>query len=307
MVGLKKIKEKGKVNILKTTFLFNFKLKMTNTLGNNSNRKKPIYDNSPADELKKRIMSVKQKKKKSKKTIESKVQSSGNLRFVTDKKEFEDYIKFAKDHLHEELFNIGLGEVKFVECGGPTYEKMMEGSNPFAAVLMDIYLKYINSNYRLATQANLEKNLEFVKGTNNYTGIIIENFKRPKIPGENTTFSKLIDGLKKEGFGEHSNPTWVELKGLSLDDKLNYVLTDEVKSYHNPILNKEGISKYNKVDEYGLPKIDNVDGKRNSIMNKSDCRIGFLNLDNDFGSSLKIRALDKKVQENSRIVLAKQK
>jgi hypothetical protein len=48
---------------------------MTNTLGNQSNRRKTKYDTRSADELKTRVMSVKPKRKK---TVESKVDSAGD-------------------------------------------------------------------------------------------------------------------------------------------------------------------------------------------------------------------------------------
>jgi hypothetical protein len=99
------------------------------------------------------------------------VQPSGELRFITDVKEYNEIVKYLDSNFkkHKDILSKNL-----------TFDSVMKGSNTYIATAIDMYLKSIKSDYRLATQLDLEQDLSFTKDTYNDSGLALRN-----LPGNN--------------------------------------------------------------------------------------------------------------------------
>ena len=163
---------------------------------------------------------------------------TSNLSFIEDKdlyKEIRNYIK--SDHRNV--------EDKLIFSDG-----VMKESNPRLAVAVDMFFKKHHPEYRLATQLDLEQNLEFTSGTYNDSGLALRN-----LTGDNSEQAKYIfEQLKKRGVKEKHFPIWIDLKGLELTSDLNFNLTDESFYKTAKCLNWESGTSYSKINDFGLPK-----------------------------------------------------
>ncbi len=177
-------------------------------------------------------------------TLETKIQTSqtpiirGELSFITDQNLFKEINKYIKSN-HPNLNN----PLEF-------NNNVMKQSNPFLAVAIDMYLKQINSEYRIATQIDLEKDLEFTKGTYNDSGLALRN-----LTGDNKGEANYIfNQLEKRGLTENNFPIWLNLRGLELTKDLNFNLTDESFYKTAEALSWASGTNFSKINDFGLPK-----------------------------------------------------
>jgi len=189
-----------------------------------------------------------------KKNIEKKVNTlipiQGDLSFVTDEnlyKEITKYLDLAfpghKDILSENL--------KFENS-------VMKGSNTYIATAVDMYLKSINSEYRLATQLDLEQNLKFTADTYNDSGLALRNLGK----ANKDQAIYLFNQLRKKGLTEKDFPIWFNLRELNLDNNLNFNLTDE--SFYKKIesLNWKNGTNFSEINSFGLPEKEDKTSNR---------------------------------------------
>jgi len=163
---------------------------------------------------------------------------TSELSYVNDKnwyKEIRNYIKNDHPNLENKL----------------TFEdEVMKGSNTHLAVAVDMFQKKYHPEYRLATQLDLEKDLDFTKGTRNDSGLALRN-----LTGGNKEEAKyLFEQLKQRGIKETDFPLWIQLRGLELDNNLNFNLTDESFYKTSECLNWNNGTRFSKRDDFGLPK-----------------------------------------------------
>lgn len=163
---------------------------------------------------------------------------TSDLSFIQDKDLFKEIRNYIKSD-HNKLEN------KF-----SFQEGLMKGSNPYLAVAIDMYFKKHAPTYRVATQSDLEKDLDFTKGTYNDTGLALRN-----LTGSNSEKAEhIFKQLKHRGIKIEDFPIWLNLRELELDKNLNFNLTDESVYKTQPQLNWENGTRYSKVNDLGLPK-----------------------------------------------------
>jgi hypothetical protein len=267
---------------------------MTNTLGNQSNRRKTKYDTRSADELKTRVMSVKPKKQK---TVENKVEeSTRELSFVDNQNMYGEFLEYFyskfRSHRDELTEKASFNREK----------KVMTGSTPYIAIAMDMFLKENYSEYRIATLKDLDQNLDFSKGYEIDAGIILRFGKM----SDNDISINLWNQLRIKDPGVSNYlPVWFDLRGLKLDENLNFKISKESKYKKNAsCFNKKEKSLFSKTDNFGLPL--NEPSSESRILynnNKLTLSLGILNNEGDI--------IAEKVpfnysSDDSRIILAKQ-
>jgi hypothetical protein len=269
---------------------------MTNTLGNQSNRRKTKYDTRSAEDLKKRVMSAKPKQVPKPKSIEKKVEGNGDLSFMDTHHNYIGFMNYLHARFPNEEIDILSKPIRYNRD-----EKVMKGSNPYTAIAFDMYLKEFNIGYRLATQEDLKNNLEFIEGYRVDTGLVLNGINS-KIPNRTDKEDILFSQLEKKfGFVEDWLPVFIDLKGLELDKNLNFIFTDESRYFPARFMEFD-LNTFSETDEYGLPLIESMIGgrkiinpsKRNFLRNTLD--------DGDFDFSRPFSPSGT----NYRIVLAKQ-
>lgn len=181
-----------------------------------------------------------------------------DLSYVNDKdmyKEIRNYIKNDHPNL----------ENKFILEDG-----VMKHSNTYLATAVDMFFKKFHPEYRLATQLDLEQDLDFTKGTYNDSGLALRN-----LTGTNPEQAKYIfEQLKQRGFKEKDFPLWIQLNGLDLTKDLNFDLTDE--SFYKTVecLNWENQTGFSKINDFGLPKEKDSNSSR-KIWTSNNALSGF--------------------------------
>jgi hypothetical protein len=166
------------------------------------------------------------------------IPSNQDLQFVTDENFYKEICKYIR--------------TEFPDLHNPlTFENnLMRQSNTYIVVAVDMYLKSINSEFRIARQSDLETNLQMFKGFYIDSGLALRNL-------ENTNKEQaiyLFNQLKQKGFTQKDFPIWINLRGLSLDKTLNFNLTDESLYKTAKCLNWKNGEKYSVTDDFGLPK-----------------------------------------------------
>jgi len=235
-------------------------------------------------ELEKILNAKPEKKEPKRKVITPKI--SGNLSFVTDENLYKEICKYIKLE-HPNLEN------KF------TFEGVMKQSNAPLAVAVDMYLKSTNSEYRLATQLDLESNLDFTKGTYNDSGLALRN-----LTGANSEQAKyLFEQLKKKGIKESAFPLVIFLQGLELTNDLNYNLTEESIYTTAKCLNWASGTPFSKVNKFGLLEKEDKTSSRKIWTNK-DCALAGCYLDSDSNLNSNNSSLLNS-NDDGRVVLAK--
>ena len=129
-------------------------------------------------------------------------------------------------------------------------EDVMKHSNPLLAVAVDMFHKKYHSEYRLATQLDLETDLSKFKGVYVDSGLALRNLTNDNKEQAEHIFKQLKQrGVKLEDF-----PIFLNLRGLELDKNLHFNLTDESVYSQENSLNWENGTRYSKVNKTGLPK-----------------------------------------------------
>ena len=131
----------------------------------------------------------------------------------------------------------------------------MKGSNPYIATAVDMFLQSINDTHRIATQKDLETNLEMFRGFYEDTGLVLRSLNNPN----NYKAKYLYEQLGK---ANSTLPIFFDLRGLKLDANLNFNLTEESRYKTANCLNWKSGTKYSKIDEFGLPKEEDKNSSR---------------------------------------------
>jgi len=163
---------------------------------------------------------------------------SKDLNFITDENLYKEIICYLDKTFpsHTETLS-----------GRLSFDGVMKGSNPYIATAVDMFLQSINDTHRIATQKDLETNLEMFKGFYEDTGLVLRRLNNP-----NKDKAKyLYEQIRKANF---TLPIFFDLRGLKLDANLNFNLTEESRYKTANCLNWERGTKYSKIDEFGLPK-----------------------------------------------------
>lgn len=187
----------------------------------------------------------------SKKDLETKTSSfipkfSKDLEFITDKNLFKEINKYIK--------------TEFPDLDNPLVFKdnIMKGSNPYIATAVDMFCKENLKDYRLATQLDLEQDLDFTKDTYNDSGLALRNLKNKNSSQAKYLFNQLI----QRGMSEQDFPIWLNLRDLRLDKNLNFNLTKDSVYETQECLNWENRTEFSKINKLGLPKEKNSGGNR---------------------------------------------
>ena len=72
----------------------------------------------------------------------------------------------------------------------------------------------------------------------------------------------LFDQLKKKGKTEKDFPFWINLRGISLDNNLNFNLTDKSFYATAECLNWKNGTNFSEINNFGLPERGNTKSKR---------------------------------------------
>ena len=222
--------------------------------------------------------SIEQKIRKEVKFFRSNL--SGDLTFVTDENIFKEFINYY----HKDIERLApfcdksdfLKKLRFLniidlECNPAA--SVMEGSNIFINIAMDMFSKKYLSGYRLARQVDLEQHLNYIENfpvsANIYTGLVLKSVGEGNWDqGEN-----LLKQLKRRGIRESDFPIWLDLRGLELSNSFKIILTDEAryKKKADPFYDIYDGHFFSKTDDaFGLPILNPKDkNKSRKIYNWS--------------------------------------
>ena len=215
---------------------------------------------------------------------------SGALSFVTDINLYKEFVEYV-DSAFSSHKNILSSNLKF-ENG------VMKGSNTYIATAADMFLKSTGSEYRLATQLDLEQDLKFTEGTYNDSGLALRN-----LIGDNKEQAKYVfNQLKQRGFDESYFPIWLNLRGLKLDKNLNFNLTDESLFKTAECLNWATGTKFSKINDFGLPLEKDENSSRQIWTSDNSLSRAYLLRYSDLYSSGSDLAYSN---DNGRVVFAK--
>ncbi len=212
-----------------------------------------------------------------------------DLQFITDKNLYKKIIKYLDKTFPNKKSDLS-AKLKFED-------NVMKGSNPYIATAVDMYLKSINSKFRIARQLDLETNLQMFKDFYVDSGLALRNLENSnKIQAE-----YLFAQLKKRN-PNIQFPIWINLKGLNLDINLNFNLTDESQYKTAECLNWENGEKYSKIDELGLPKEKDDSSNRQIWTSDNALSRCYLDRDSDLCSNGSVLSDS---DGDGRVVLAK--
>jgi len=216
---------------------------MTKQLGEPYQFKRKLSDDSARD-LKKILEAMKNYKPSKEEVEESKVEEkpkislpSKDLAFITD----ENFYKEIICYIHK-TFPYNTTTLS----GKLSFDGVMKGSNPYIATAVDMFLQSINDTHRIATQKDLETNLEMFRGFYEDTDLVLRSLNNPN----NYKAKYLYEQLGK---ANSTLPIFFDLRGLKLDANLNFNLTEE---------SRYKTAKYSKIDEFGLPKEEDKNSSR---------------------------------------------
>ena len=163
---------------------------------------------------------------------------SGDLNFITDENLYKEIVNYM-DKTFPAYTSTLSGKLSF--------DGVMKGSNPYIATAVDMFFKSINDTHRIATQKDLETNLEMFRGFYEDTGLVLRSLNNPN----NYKAKYLYEQLGK---ANSTLPIFFDLRGLKLDANLNFNLTEESRYKTANCLNWKNVTSYSKMDEFGLPK-----------------------------------------------------
>ena len=225
---------------------------MTKQLGEPYQFKRKLSDDSARD-LKKILEAMKNYKPSKEEVEESKVEEkpkislpSKDLAFITD----ENFYKEIICYIHK-TFPYNTTTLS----GKLSFDGVMKGSNPYIATAVDMFLQSINDTHRIATQKDLETNLEMFKGFYEDTGLVLRSLKDPNQDKANYLYGQIAKA-------NSTLPIFFNLRGLKLDANLNFNLTEESRYKTANCLNWEKVARYSKIDEFGLPTEKDINSLR---------------------------------------------
>ena len=220
---------------------------MIKQLGEQYELKRELIKNS-AEVLERMLKFAKNYKPSKEEVEEPKVEErpkinipSGDLAFITDENLYKEIVCYMDKTFpsHTATLSEKL-----------SFDGVMKGSNSYIATAVDMFLQSINDSHRIATQKDLETNLEMFKGLYEDTGLVLRNLNNP----DKDKAKYLYEQIGKANSNFPIFPFFFDLRGLKLDANLNFNLTEESRYKTANCLNWESGTKYSKIDEFGLPK-----------------------------------------------------
>jgi len=225
---------------------------MTNQLGERYELKRKLSNDSAGD-LKKIEDWIKKNKHSNEEVEEPKVEEkpkinipSGDLNFITDENFYKEIVCYMNKTFPSHIA---------ILSGKLSFDEVMKGSSPYIATAVDMFLQSINDTHRIATQKDLEINLEMFRGFYEDTGLVLRSLNNPN----NYKAKYLYEQLGK---ANSTLPIFFDLRGLKLDANLNFNLTEESRYKTANCLNWKSGTKYSKIDEFGLPKEEDKNSSR---------------------------------------------
>ena len=216
------------------------------------------------------------------------IAQTGDLTFITDEKLYKEIVKYMDRTFPEH---------KGVLSEKLAFDGVMKGSSSYIATATDMFLKSINAEQRIATQRDLETNLQMFKGFYEDTGLALRSVKDPNKDRAKYLYEQIRKRNPKIAF-----PIFVELRGLELNAELNFNLTEESRYKTAECLNWDSGTKYSQTDDFGLPKEKDKSSSR-GIWRVKDGLVRFF-LDGNLSSGSSIDDLGIS-GDDGRVVLGK--
>jgi len=213
----------------------------------------------------------------------------GDLSFMTDEAMYKEIIKYMdskfKNHKHK------LSQKLSFKDG------VMKSSNPYIAIAIDMFLKTQMPEYRIATQRDLETDLQKFKEFYIDSGLVLRSLEGVNQEKARHLYEQLKSRDPKINF-----PILLNLRDLNLDKDLNFNLTDESLYKTAECLKWPHGTKYSQTDDFGLPKTKDETASRQIWTTQTGlarCYLGrYLNLNTRF------EGLEDS-SDDGRVVLAK--
>src|SRR3989339_694650 len=181
---------------------------MIKQLGEQYELKRELIKNS-AEVLERMLKFAKNYKPSKEEVEEPKVEErpkinipSGDLAFITDENLYKEIVCYMDKTFpsHTATLSEKL-----------SFDGVMKGSNSYIATAVDMFLQSINSTHRIATQKDLETNLEMFEGFSEDTGLVLRSLK-----GLNQDKAKYL--YEQIGKANSTLPIFFDLRGLKLDE-----------------------------------------------------------------------------------------
>lgn len=184
-----------------------------------------------------------------------------DLQFITDENLYKEIIKYLDKTFPAQKSNLS-AKLKFKD-------NVMKGSNPYIATAVDMYFSSINSKFRIARQRDLETNLQMFKGFYVDSGLALRSLEASSKKQAKYLFAQLKQKAPNFQVPIFQVPIWIDLRGLSLDNNLNFNLGSESQYKTAECLNWKYEKKYSEIDEFGLPKEINKNSNRQIFIRNS--------------------------------------
>jgi hypothetical protein len=196
------------------------------------------------------------------------------IQFITDQNLYKEIIKYFTKTFSSHA-NVLNQKFKWNDN-----KSVVTGSSPYLAVAVDMFFRSQKSKHRIATQRDLETNLQMFKNYYGDTGLALRSVANPnKNQAENlyTQIKKVNPSIEY--------PIFIELRNLDLDASLNFTLTPQSTYKKADCLNWESGTHFSQKDDYGLPKSEDKDSSRQIWTIKGGLVGAYLDGVLNFGSS----------------------
>jgi hypothetical protein len=173
------------------------------------------------------------------------------LQFITDSNLYKEIIKYFTQTFpdHSDVLN-----EKF---NWDDSQSVATGSSPYIDVAVDMFLRKQNSKCRIATQRDLETNLQMFKNCYEDTGLALRSVADPNKNQAENLYNQIKKASSNIGY-----PIFIELRNLELGPNLNFKITPQSRYKKAECLNWENGTHYSQVEDYGLPKAKDASSTR---------------------------------------------
>jgi len=203
------------------------------------------------------------------------INAGKGLQFITDQNLYKEIIKYFTKTFPD------YSDVLNKKFNWDDDKSVATGSSPYIDVAVDMFLRKQNSKCRIATQRDLETNLQMFKDCYEDTGLALRSVADPnKNQAEN-----LYNQIKKAN-PNIEYPIFIELRNLELDTSLNFKLTPQSRYKKAECLNWKNGTHYSQIEDYGLPKAEDANSKRQIWTVKSGLVRAYLVWSLDFNANV---------------------
>ena len=188
------------------------------------------------------------------------------LQFITDQNLYKEIIKYFTKTFPSH------GDVLNKKFEWNDSKSVATGSNPYIAVAVDMFLKNQKSKHCIAAQRDLETDIEKFKGFYEDTGLALRSIENPNKDSAEFFYNQI-----KKTNSQVKFPIFADLRDLELDANLNFKLTPQSRYKTADCLNWKSGTKYSQFDDYGLPKVEDTNSKRQIWTTKDGLVRAYLN------------------------------